>query len=319
MSKLPKKIFEQLSAASRESFVVVEIDGQTILYVNPAFEKLTGYRQDEVVGRNCRFLQNHDRDQESLVALRSAIERRETAEALLRNYRKDGSLFWNLLKITPLKTGSGRQGYYAGFLQDVTDQVLTRRAGVCGTPDSATGDTQHQAQHDKLTGLVTRSCFDVMSQQDWNVARRDGKHVSVLIASVDFFAQYQDTFGPQAADSCLRLVAHAIAGSLRCGSDLCGRYCETEFAAVLSGMETDEAVRFAERIRKRVAELCIHHPRSAISKYVTVSIGVSTHAPNQENSRDELFAAARKSLDRAKECGRDQVAGEDPGPHRRTA
>lgn len=320
MSKLPRKIFEQLSAASRESLVVVEMDAQTILYVNPAFEKLSGYRQDEVRGRHWRLLQNHDCDQEGVALLHAAMERRETAEVLLRNYRKDGSLFWNLLKITPLKTGSRTRGYYAAFLKDVTGEIRARRVvGGYGAQNLISGEAQPQSKHDKLTGLYARPYFGEMSQRDWSMARRDGKTVSALIASIDFFAQYQETFGPQAAESCLRLVAHAIAGSLRRASDPCGRYSEREFAAVLSGMEAEEAIRFAETIRKRVAELCVHHPRSDISKYVTVSIGVSTHTPSGENTLRELIATAQGALSRAKECGRDRVAGGDIGSHRKTA
>lgn len=322
MTNVSKRIFEQLFAASRESLVVVEIDNQdpAILYVNPAFEKLTGYHYDEIRGRNCRLLLKDDLEQEALATLRVAVDRRNTAEVLLRNYRKDGSLFWNLLKIVPLEARQGHREYYAGFLQDVTDQVRARRiAGEHGLPDVAGGDTQHSVKYDKLTGLYARPYFEEMSQRDWDIARRDGKSVSALIASVDFFAQYQDTFGLQATDSGLRLVAHAIAGSLRRASDLYGRYSEREFAAVFLGMGTEEAISFGEMLRERVAELCMHHPRSAISKYVTVSIGVCTHTPGDDNTLQDLFDAARIALRSAQECGRDRVAGGDLRSHRKTA
>lgn len=94
-----------------------------IVYANKAFEKMTGYSQEEIIGHNCRFLQGEDREQEARYQLRQAIENSEPVEVTIRNYRKDGQLFYNHLMISPLFDSNGKVIYYLGVQYDVTNQV----------------------------------------------------------------------------------------------------------------------------------------------------------------------------------------------------
>jgi PAS domain S-box-containing protein len=101
-----------------------DLPDMPIIYANKAFEAITGYSQQEVVGRNCRFLQGEDRDQEARVQIREAIANCQPVEATLRNYRKNGELFYNHLALTPLFDREGKLIYYLGIQYDVTKQVL---------------------------------------------------------------------------------------------------------------------------------------------------------------------------------------------------
>jgi len=94
-----------------------------IVYANKAFERLTGYSHDEIVGHNCRFLQGDDRNQDARFQIAEAMKRHESVEVTLRNYRKDGSLFHNRLKIVPLFDRKQRVIYYLGVQYDITHQV----------------------------------------------------------------------------------------------------------------------------------------------------------------------------------------------------
>lgn len=94
-----------------------------LVYVNAIFEQMTGYSQQETLGRNCRFLQGDDRDQPEIMALREAVAAAESKTVTLRNYRKDGTLFHNRLSITPLFNSRGQLVYYLGVQYDVTAQL----------------------------------------------------------------------------------------------------------------------------------------------------------------------------------------------------
>jgi PAS domain S-box-containing protein len=104
-----------------------DLPDNPIVYANEIFERMTGYSRDEIVGRNCRFLQADDRDQEALDEIRAALADQRPVEVTLRNYRKDGKLFYNRLSIRPLLDPDGRVIYYLGVQYDVTEQVEARQ------------------------------------------------------------------------------------------------------------------------------------------------------------------------------------------------
>ncbi len=111
--------------ASNDGITIAEREGHDniLIYVNRAFEELTGYGADEILYRDCRFLQNDDRDQEGAREVREAIDANRPCRVVLRNYRKDGSLFWNELSLTPVFNDADRLTYYIGVQKDITDRI----------------------------------------------------------------------------------------------------------------------------------------------------------------------------------------------------
>ncbi|WP_394753553.1 PAS domain-containing protein [Crenothrix sp.] len=99
-----------------------DLEGTPIIYANKAFENLTGYSQEEIIGHNCRFLQGIDREQQARYQIADAVKNHQPIEVTLRNYRKNGELFFNRLKITPLVNRKGNVIYYLGVQYDVTYQ-----------------------------------------------------------------------------------------------------------------------------------------------------------------------------------------------------
>ena len=100
-----------------------DLPDNPIVYANAVFERMTGYSRDEMLGKNCRFLQCDDADQPELEVLRAALSKHEPVEVTLRNYRKDGTRFYNRLSIRPLLDPEGKVIYYLGVQYDVTEQV----------------------------------------------------------------------------------------------------------------------------------------------------------------------------------------------------
>lgn len=115
------QILSEILDSSINGITLVDPDQEDmpIVYANRQFQAMTGYAQEEILGRNCRFLQKGDREQEARFSMRRAISKHEPIEVTIRNYRKDGELFFNHLTLTPLLDGQGKLIYYLGIQYDV--------------------------------------------------------------------------------------------------------------------------------------------------------------------------------------------------------
>ncbi|MDL2183619.1 PAS domain-containing protein [Pseudomonas sp. ChxA] len=115
--------------ASNDGIVVAEREGQDkpVIYVNPAFERMTGYALDDILYQDCRFLQAGDRDQPALIAIREALDSGGACREILRNYRKDGTHFWNELSLSTVYNAADKQTYFVGVQKDVTLQVKAQQ------------------------------------------------------------------------------------------------------------------------------------------------------------------------------------------------
>ena len=119
------RLLERAVAASTNSIVIADpsLPDSPLVYVNPAFEETTGYAAEEALGRNCRFLQGEDRDQPAIAELRTAVREGRQCTVVLRNYRKDGTLFWNELSIYPVRDEEGYVTNFVGVQNDVTERI----------------------------------------------------------------------------------------------------------------------------------------------------------------------------------------------------
>ncbi|SEI46871.1 PAS domain S-box-containing protein [Allopseudospirillum japonicum] len=125
---LDPKLLERIVQNSEDGIVIAEQEGDdnVLIYVNKGFEKLTGYSADEILYQDCRFLQGDDRDQQALDRIRAAIQAGQACREIVRNYRKDGSMFWNELSITPVYNEEDQLTYYIGVQKDVTELMHLR-------------------------------------------------------------------------------------------------------------------------------------------------------------------------------------------------
>ena len=125
------QLLQMVINASNDGIVIAEKEGDQdniLIYVNPAFERLTGYTSEEILYQDCRFLQAGDRDQkEALTAIRKALTLGGSCREILRNYRKDGTPFWNELSLSTVKNESDGQTYFVGVQKDVTVQVKAQQ------------------------------------------------------------------------------------------------------------------------------------------------------------------------------------------------
>jgi len=123
-------LLQMVINASNDGIVIAEREGDDddiLIYVNPAFERMTGYTSDEILYQDCRFLQSGDRDQPALVAIRDTLQNKGSCREILRNYRKDGTPFWNELSLSTVVNPADGQTYFVGVQKDVSVQVKAQQ------------------------------------------------------------------------------------------------------------------------------------------------------------------------------------------------
>lgn len=161
---------------------------------------------------------------------------------------------------------------------------------------------------DGLTGVANRRRFDEALQAEWRRSRRQAYPLALLMMDIDHFKSYNDLYGHQAGDGCLRAVARALREPLSRAHDLLARYGGEEFACLVPECEVGDALRKAEALRSAVRALAIPHAGSPTADRVTLSVGVAVLAPDDAGEPEALLQAADAALYEAKRLGRDRVA-----------
>lgn len=172
----------------------------------------------------------------------------------------------------------------------------------------ANATLERLSREDSLTGLANRRWFAQFLAQTWRTALRDSKAISILIMDIDDFKTYNDTYGHQKGDECLKLVATAIHHAVGRASDLVSRYGGEEFVVVLGDTPLEGALKIAERIRATVEHLAIAHKASKYHRYVTLSIGVTSTLPTHDTQPETALIAADRAMYNAKHEGKNRVA-----------
>lgn len=179
--------------------------------------------------------------------------------------------------------------------------VLTRKL------DAANRELTRLSAVDGLTGIANRRQFDEALSREWRRCMREREPLALLMCDVDFFKQYNDRYGHQAGDECLKQLAATLRGKLRRPADVVARYGGEEFAAILPDTGVDGAALVAEGMRAAVQALGLAHEASAAGR-VTVSIGVAVRVPQQPAELAAFVGAADAALYAAKRRGRNRVA-----------
>jgi diguanylate cyclase (GGDEF)-like protein len=160
---------------------------------------------------------------------------------------------------------------------------------------------------DGLTEIANRRFFDEYSEKEWKRAQRDKKHFSVIMMDLDSFKSYNDTYGHQQGDVCLRKVAGVIKNAMKRPADLAARYGGEEFVLVLPETDIDGAYKLAEKLRQEIEGLKLEHMNNSCGKWVSVSLGVATGIVEAGNSFADLLGKSDKALYKAKESGRNRT------------
>ncbi|MFC5550599.1 EAL and GGDEF domain-containing protein [Massilia aerilata] len=284
---------ERALHAASNGIVIARSDGpdSPIEYVNPAFERISGYSAAEVVGRDPRFMAAPGMDTNERTELHEAIEAQRSVNVVLRNLRKNGELFWNDLNITPVHDEYGTVTHFIGVINDVTAAMLR------------TAHLEHEVNHDPLTGLANRNLLWDRLDQAVHMAQRQKSLVATVLIDLNNFKTINDTLGHEAGDVVLKVVARRLQASVR-DSDTVARMSGDEFVLVLANQPSLRfTLRMVERLRQSFAIPVSFNGREIA---VGASVGVALY-PHDGTTATELVRAADVAMYHGKGNGHNDV------------
>lgn len=283
-----------------------------VLIWNRACERLTGVPATQVIGTSDHWRGFYDAPRPCLADL-VALGRVGEVDALYAQHGATDAIHHGLsaenwcvmpqvgtslylaIDAGPIYDDSGR---LMGVVETLRDMTVQKEAQLA---------LQALASRDGLTALANRRSFDENLDQEWRRAGRDRHPLSLLMIDIDFFKRYNDAYGHQKGDECLKAVAGIISTEMLRASDHASRYGGEEFAVILPNTTGEGAKRVAERVRQALAERHLAHEDSPIADHITISVGVATAVQPCGEDQASLMAAADAALYRAKLQGRDRV------------
>src|SRR3977135_3332130 len=237
--------------------------------------------------------------------LREAMDRGDPARVLVRNYRPDGSLFWNEMVVQPVRSPAGQLTHFIGYHRDASERLKAAERTPDGLPT--------WLREDRLTGLHSRAYFEELLQRDWVLAQRDSHEIGLTLFDIDDLGAYNEKFDRAAGDACIRRVARVVSGASRRRGDLVGRWEGGTFAVLTQGEAADKGTHYATVVSQRVRDLLMHHPTAGNGRYVTISAGIASLVPPRALALEGLLMACRAALKRAKKKGKDGIVTAQAG------
>jgi diguanylate cyclase (GGDEF)-like protein len=289
---------------------VLDREGKVIIW-NRACERLTGIMAQEVIGTSDHWQAFYDKQRMCLADV--LVQNRAEELDDLYVFHAKPSLYGNGFRaenwcVMPRLEKRLYIAFDAGPIYDSLGNLIAVVETLRDMTDykKAQEALEHMAIIDDMTGLSNRRYFDERLNAEWSHARRSHQPLSLIMLDVDFFKQFNDTYGHQAGDECLKSVAEVLQRSLSRSTDMAARYGGEEFCILLPDTDLDGAFKIAERVRLNIATMQIPHAASSVSKWVTLSTGISSLIPTMRDESSQLILQADEALYEAKGRGRNQ-------------
>jgi diguanylate cyclase (GGDEF)-like protein/PAS domain S-box-containing protein len=272
VESLSSELLEEIVSLSSQSLLVVDASGPDIgiVYANPAYEEISGYSLADLRGGAWLAHAAAEEDSPELVQLRRSLVCDDPVEINLPFLRRDGEIWLGRLRLMPLKSSGQEQRLWlvqchanerAG---NASAELLKRALGQARRKLASLDRT------DQVTGLMSRSQFELILRRELAGARRDHRLLSLMLFTVPELDIYRQTFGDNAADSCLRMIGAQIAGTFRRASDLCARFDPATLAVAMVGQGEEEVNQLITLVENKARNLGLHNPRGRLGRYVIV-------------------------------------------------
>ena len=299
-----RHILEQIATLSSEGILVIDASeaDYRVVYVNPAYETLTGYSAEETVGCPWRVLDTDGEDSPATAALRAALGCADNYVADLPDVRKDGTAWLSRTRVQPILTRRGELKQYLVLQAEITEADTGQTGVQMGLLQRELSRARKKAASldriDPASGILRYQYFLELADRDCQIARRDGELVAVAFIEINDLDTYRQTFGAKAADSCVRMIAAQVTGLLRRAGDICGCEDGRRIVALMQGQDIEMVTALTDRVATNVRRLGLHNPRGRSGRYVTVNVGVAVGKPSSADYLETLISEARTKLGR---------------------
>ncbi|PLX81768.1 MAG: hypothetical protein C0617_16090 [Desulfuromonas sp.] len=292
---------EQVVQACTDPLWVIRED-HIVVRANRAMLAFLGKPLEEVVGKECFELLDYSHCKTDTCPLAMTTKRSSSRDLDIQiSGDDDGEVEHYILTSAPLVTLDGSPGIVVQL------KNISSRKKAENELAEANAELQRMARLDGLTQIPNRRAFDEKLKQEWDRLAREQLPFSLLLGDIDFFKKFNDTYGHQGGDDCLKLVARALSSSVLRPADMAARYGGEEFALLLPGVGIEGALEVADRALEAVASLQVEHKASTVSPFVSVSLGAASLLPSKDQDAADLVALADEALYNAKEQGRNRV------------
>lgn len=281
-------------------------DHHPLIHANRAFEDLTGYRREQVLGRNLAFLLPDNESPDVHRDLAGCLAAQSPCTLTMRTIRADGSNFWSELSAVPLQDEAGCLHHHLAVLKDVS-QLVALREQVQGLEHElhlGSRELVKLATRDTLTTLYNRRYFLKRLEREWQRCLSGRYPLALYNIAVDDLKGLNEALGTHAGDECLQRVAHVLQTSFPLPTDVVARYGSVEFMVSSDGLPQETALALADTVRTRVQEL---PARVSDGRAISVSIGLVYGIPDADLSLERLMIAVAQALRDAKRQGGNQV------------
>ena len=306
-----KKELEELNivAGVTDNTVVIADSEGNFEWVNESFTELSGFTLEQLVSESGENFLTASTNPHAKECIRKCIsdKSRVTYESIFK--KRDGNEIWTRIIITPVLDDEGNIKKLVALYSDIskireTEKKLSEQEDQLA---EAKLKMEKMVTLDGLTGIANFRRFEKFFYEEWKRAERAARPISVILIDVDLFKMFNETYGFQTGDECLKKVAKILKESVNRPTDLVARYGGEEFVMVLAETDSNGALTIAEKVRKKVEELKMVHEKSDISNYITISIGCATTIPTQGIDPSSLINAADNALYNSKRNGRNQT------------
>jgi diguanylate cyclase (GGDEF)-like protein/PAS domain S-box-containing protein len=289
---------------SASTIMVTNIEG-IIEFVNPAFERTTGYSQQEAVGKKPSILKSGFTSPETYKNLWQTISHGEVWRGELLNRKKNNDLYWEYVVISPVRDADGRITDYVAVKDDITvrKQAEATLKQYTQSLEELKERLSEQAMRDPLTGVFNRRFMMETLEREMARATRDGHPLSLVMMDIDHFKKVNDTYGHMAGDEVLKVLAKFLELETR-KSDIVSRYGGEEFVVLMPKISGVDAQQRAESWRVELQTSQIAYDDHLIS--ITVSMGIAVKEDGIL-SCDNLLSHADQALYSAKQAGRNTI------------